>query len=140
VPLTSSVSPSLGWGESRNPVGGNRTIEWTPPTGRGPINCQLTSLVPLTLTQHENGLCSSRLTQKGTFILPSSYTLIIVDDACRPALPSSALLLRPVSYLSPRSSLRSRSGLQNSFLLSRKRYARGIRARNSAALAPKHRH
>ena len=83
------------------------------------------------LTQRKHGFCSSRLPQKGTFLLPSSYPLIIVDDACRPALPSSAPLLRPVSCQSPRSSPHSRSGSQSSFLLRRKRYARVIRAGNS---------
>ena len=115
-----------GWGEKPE-LGRRESDNWvgSSPTGRTPINCQLAaSLVPLTHSTLKNGLCSSRIPQKGTFLLSSTYPIIIFDDACRPALPSSALLLRPVSYRSPRSSPRSKSGLQSSFLLSRKRYAR----------------
>ena len=116
--MVGGEKPEVGRRESDNWVGSS-------PTGRRPINCQLpSSLVPLTHSTLKNGLCSSHIPQKGTFILSSIYPLIIFDHACRPALPSSALLLRPVSYRSPRSSPRLKSGLQSSFPLSRKRYAR----------------
>ena len=131
VPLTSSVLPWLGWGQSREPVGGNRTMGWTFPTGRDPLNCQLASSRFPTHSLNAKMVSALRASlKKVPFFLLFSYPLITIDHACRPALPSSAPLLRPVSCQSPRSSPHSRSGSRSSFLLRRKRYARVICAGN----------
>ncbi len=116
--------PIVRWGQ-RNP--GERRSP-NPSDGIGIFDRPRTYKLPtrlssLNITQKWSLLFAPPSKRSGPIFLPSHFVMPSNNRRCRPALPSSALLLRPVYCQRPRSSTPSKSVSQSSSPLRRKRCA-----------------